>query len=275
MKNKLLKISVFSVVFALISCVFSAAAFAANYTGQYVYDYAGILDDTQYEELNSEAARISENFGCGVHFVITDDTSVDYYNIQQYSEDMYLESPALGYGDGKDGVMLVLGTYDRCYWLLAYGEKGNFAFTDYAKDIMAENFVDNFSYDDWYGGLKDYISDCEYVLEEARTGRPVDVYYEEEDINIGAEAYALAFVVGLVSAVITCLVLRGQMKTAKIATQASDYINRSGVAITNRHQMFRFSTVSRTKIESSSSGGGSRGGTTVSSRGFSGRGGRF
>ena len=274
MKNKFLKLSVFSLVFAVVLSIFGTTAFAENTTRQYVYDTAYLLNDAQYAELNNEAARISEKYGCAVHFVITDDTAVDYYNIQQYAEDLYLEYSEFGYGAGKDGVMLVLGTYDRCYWLLAYGEKGNFAFTDYAKDMMADNFVDNFSYDDWYGGFKDYISDCEYVLAEATTGRPVDIYYEEKDI--GTEAYALAFVVGIVSATITCLILRGQMKTAKIATEAYDYVNRNGVAITHRHNQFKFSTVSRTEIQSSSSsGGGSRGGTTVSSRGFSGRGGRF
>ena len=287
MKNRLLKLSVFSVIFAAIFSILGTAVFAENSTRQYIFDDAYLLSDAQWAELNSEAARISDQYGCAVHFVTTDDTSVDYYNIQQYSEDMYLEYSEFGYGAGKDGVMLVLGTYDRCYWLLAYGENGNFAFTDYAKDMMAENFVDNFSYDDWYGGFKDYINDCEYVLAEAATGMPVDIYYDdhysgaEAETNIGVEAYALAGVVGLVSAVITCLIFRGQMKTAKIATEARDYINRSGVAITNRHHLFKYSTVTRTEIQSSSSSGGgsrgsgSRGGTSVSSRGFSGRGGRF
>ena len=206
-----------------------------------------------------------------MHFVVTDDTSVNYDNIQQYSEDLYLSSDALGYGPGKDGVMLVLSIYDRCYWLLAYGEKGNYAFTDYAKDWMSEHFVDEFGDDDWYDGFKDYITDCDYILGEAAKGTPVDIYYNED---IGVEAYGIALAIGLIVALIVCSVFRAQMKTAVTATRAASYLDRTNVAITNRHQLFRFSTVSRTKIETQSSSS-SRGGTTVNSRGFSGKGGRF
>ena len=211
----------------------------------------------------------SEKYGCAVHFVVTDDPSVNYDNIQLYSEDMYLESPALGYGEGKDGVMLVLCTADRCYWLLAYGEKGNYAFTDYAKDWMSEHFVDEFGDDDWYGGFKDYITDCDYILGEAAKGTPVDI-----DNDIGVEAYGFALVAGLIIALIVCSVFKSQMKTANIATRATDYLDKANVDILFRNQLFRYSTVTRTKIEtdnSSSSGGG----TTVNSRGFSGKGGKF
>lgn len=275
MKNRIFRLSALSIVFALIVTIFSTAVCAQSNYAPYVYDPAYLLDDAQYMELNQLAAETSEKHGCAVHFVITDDPALNLYNIQQYSEDLYLYSPDFGYGDGKDGVMLVLGTYDRCYWLLAYGEKGNAAFTDYAKDRIADNFLDNFADNDWYGGFKDYITDCDYMLSEAAAGKPVDVYYDDtyyEKSNIGVEAYGFALIAGIVIALITCVVFSSQMKTAKMATGALDYVDRSGVAITNRHNLFKFSTVTRTEIKTSSS---SHGGTTINSRGFSGRGGRF
>ena len=276
MKNRIFRLSALSIVFSLIITIFSTAVCAQSNYVPYVYDPAYLLDDAQYMELNQLAAETSEKHGCAVHFVITDDPAVNLYNIQQYSEDLYLATPALGYGEGKDGVMLVLGTYDRCYWLLAYGEKGNFAFTDYCKDWMSERFLDNFGNDDWYGGFEQYILDCDYALEQAATGKPVDVYYEAEDI--GAEGYALAFVVGLLVALITCTIFKSQMKTANISTRAAGYVLRDGITFTRKDQRFTHSTVTRTRIEensNSSSGGSSRGGTTVNSRGFSGKGGKF
>ena len=269
MKNRIFRLSALPIVFALIVTIFSTAVCAQSNYVPYVYDPAYLLDDAQYMELNQLAAETSEKYGCAVHFVITDDPAVNLYNIQQYSEDLYLYSPDFGYGDGKDGVMLVLGTYDRCYWLLAYGEKGNAAFTDYAKDRMADNFIDNFADNDWYGGFKDYM------LSEAAAGKPVDVYYDDtyyEESNMGVEAYGYALIAGIVIALITCVVFSSQMKTAKMATGALDYVDRNGVAITNRHNLFKFSTVTRTEIKTSSS---SHGGTTINSRGFSGKGGRF
>lgn len=267
MKKKLIKIFALSMT---LSMLFGLAVFAQTESRQYVFDPVYLLDDTQYYELNVQATEISERYGCAVHFVVTDDPYVNMDNIQQYSEDLYLESPKLGYGDGKDGVMLVLGTYDRCYWLLAYGEKGNYAFTDYAKDMMAENFLDNFAQDDWYGGFSDYIADCGYVLGEAEKGTPVDIYYTEEDI--GAEGYVIALLVGAIAAFVICGIFKSKMKTANIATRAAVYLDKNNANITERHQIFTHSTVTRTKIESESS---DRGGTTVNSRGFSGKGGKF
>ena len=99
----------------------------------------------------------------------------------------------------------------------------------------------------------------------------MDIYYNED---IGVEAYGIALAIGLIVALIVCSVFRAQMKTAVTATRAASYLDRTNVAITNRHHLFRFSTVSRTKIETQSSSS-SRGGTTVNSGGFSGKGGRF
>ncbi len=270
MKNRLFKISALVLILSL---VFSLGVFAES-AKQYVYDPVYLLDDAQYSELNSLAAETSDKYGCAVHFVIIDDPAVNLDNIQVYSEDMYLESPALGYGEGKDGVMLVLGTYDRCYWLLAYGEKGNYAFTDYAKDWMSERFLDNFGNDDWYGGFKEYIIDCDYILGEAAKGKPVDIYYEETDI--GVEGYGVALIAGVIIAFIVCGIFKSQMKTANTATNAKGYFDRNAVEITNRYNRLLHTTVTRTEIrDDDNDSSSSRGGTTVNSRGFSGKGGRF
>lgn len=277
MKKRFLKFAALIMAVAVAVGIF-AVTVSADATRQYVYDGAYLLDDTQYYQLNDLAAAVSEEHGCAVHFVITDDVTVNLDNIQLYSEDLYLSSDAFGYGSGKDGVMLVLGIYDRCYWLLAYGDKGNYAFTDYAKDWMSDRFVAEFADDDWYEGFKVYIEDCDYVLTQAANGTPVDIYYSNGTAdNMGAEAYGIAFVIGIVAALVICLIFRAQMRPAKLATRATEYIERQGVRITHRNQLFRYSTVTRTRIadDTHHSSGSSRGGTSINSRGFSGKGGRF
>ena len=273
MKKKIIRLSSAIIALTLIFSVFAVGASAQTYERQYLFDQAQILSYPQFTELNTQAAEISDEYKCAVHIVTTDDPSVTYDNIQYYAEDMYLYSDAFGYGPGKDGVMLVLSVYDRCYWLLAFGDYGNYAFSDYGKEWMSGNFVDDFSSDEWYGGLEDYITDCEYILSEAAAGKPVDIYYSEDT---GAEAYIIAFFIGLIVAIVVCLVFRAQMRTAKTAVRAGEYIASQGVQMQQRHSRFLYSTVTRTKIQQNSgNGGGSRGGTTVNSRGFSGRGGRF
>lgn len=268
MKKNILRVSALTLIIILLMAVSGAGAFAAQ---QYVYDPVYLLNDEEFSELNDKAARISETYGCGVHFVITDDPQVNSDTIQEYSEDMYLESPALGYGESKDGFLLVLGTYDRCYWLLAYGPYGNYALTDYGKDWMSENFLGYFGVDDWYGGFDQYLTDCEYVLQSAAEGTPVDVYYDDMG---AAEAYPAGGLIGLVTAFITCRIFKRQMSNVGRASRAEDYLDVANVEILHRSDRFVRRDVVRRKRESEKKEG-SRGGTTVNSRGFSGKGGKF
>ena len=102
MKKKTLKYLLSTLVVLLLSSLFALPVFAEN-TNQYVYDPTYTLTDDEYYELNNKAYAISQQYECAVHFVITDDPSLNENNIQAYSEDLYLHSDALGYGVDKDG----------------------------------------------------------------------------------------------------------------------------------------------------------------------------
>jgi uncharacterized membrane protein YgcG len=266
MKKKILRLSVLLLVITVVLGMSGIIAYAEE--AQYVYDPAYLLSDEEYYELNELAANVSEKYGCAVHFVTDDNPALNLDNIQIYSEDLYLESPALGYGESKDGVMLVLGTYERCYWLLAYGPYGNYAFTDYGKDWMSNNFIQHFPDDNWYDGFRTYITDCEYMLSCAAAGEPVDII---EDI--GTEGYGMAGIAGIISAFITCGVFKRKMRTVYSATEASQYMDAANVQILHRSDIFTYQDVERRKR--SSDDNKSSGGTTVNSRGFSGKGGSF
>ena len=268
MKNNVLRFSALTLIVILLMAMAGVSASAVQ---QYVYDPVYLLNDAEYNELNLKAAEISEAYGCAVHFVITDDPQVNPDTIQSYSETLYLESPVLGYGENKDGFMLVLGTYERCYWLLAYGPNGNYALTDYGKDWMSENFVSYFAEDDWYGGFSQYLTDCEYVLQSAAEGTPVDIYYD--DMGAG-EGYPAGGLIGLIAAFITCKIFKGQMSNVHKASRAEDYLDVKNVEIAYRSDRFVRRDVVRRKRESEKKES-SRGGTTVNSKGFSGKGGSF
>ena len=258
-----------ALIFSLISFV---CPVAAEEYPQLVYDDAYYLDDQQYAELNERAVEISRKYECAVHFVITENPDLNEDNIQQYAEDLYLSSDVFGYGPDKDGFMLVLGTVDRCYWLLAYGDYGNYALTDYGKEVMVEEFLDDFGYDLWYEGFSDYLDQCELVLSMAAKGQPLDIYDQEESSLV--ESYGIAALVALFVSFILCEHYKSQMKTAVSATTAGHYVQPSNVQVHFRKDRFAFRTTTRTKIESSSSKSSGKG-TTTNSRGFSGKGGKF
>jgi len=272
-KNFLSKLFALTIAVLLTANFAGLKTFAVNQHGQYIFDDAGMLTADEFESLNSYAKQISEYYECGVHILTTDSEEADEYNIQMFAEDEYLRYTDYGWGEDKDGFLLVLGTYDRSYWLLAYGPWGNYALTDYAKDEMANQFLDNFRNDDWAGGFNDYLSYANYVLDCAAQGQPVDVYYDREETDVGVEAYAFAAVIGLIAALITCSRYKKQMRTAVIATKADAYVDVGDINMRVRKDIFRYETEDRERIEEDNDK--NRGGTTVNSRGFSGKGGKY
>jgi len=271
MKKKTLKYLLSTLVVLLLSSLFALPTFAEN-TNQYVYDPTYTLTDDEYYELNNKAYEISQQYECAVHFVITDDPTLNENNIQSYSEDLYLHSDSLGYGVDKDGFMLVVNVETRCYWLLAYGKFGNYALTDYGKEWLSERFVDNFSTNDWYGGMHDYLLGSEEALKQALNGKPIDIY---EDVNTednqGLMNIIISAFAGIISSFFTVNGFKKEMQTAVKATQAHNYLDSKHANIIFRMDRFTHKTETRTKIETNNEGKG----TTVNSKGFSGKGGKF
>ncbi len=247
----------------------------------FVTDEAGLLDEQQRIELEARAAELSAAEECGVYIVIVEDYS--YYasgDILYFAESIFTEY-FMGWGEDRDGIVLVLSMADRDYGLLAHGSKGNAAFTDYGKQVLSEAFLDDFRNDDWNGGLTDYVETAELMLQRYDQGRPVDVNDKLElpKEEKGFSLFSLLIILGIPSGVAAavCGVFKSQMKTAVKKTQASDYISSEGLDLRIRQDYFTHRTEHRELIQqnNSSSRGIGGGGTTVNSRGFSGRSGKF
>ena len=277
MKKKFLsKLFTLALTFVLALNLAGINASAVNANNQYIFDDANLLTYDEYNVLNDYARQVSEYYGCAVHIFTTDDPSVNEYNIQTIAEEVYLRYSDFGWGYGKDGFMLMLSMAERDYCIIAYGDKGNYVLTDYGKDMMAEKILDNFRANDWYGGFSDYLSYARYVLEEAENGHVVDVYYYNESVDVGVEAYGFAAIIGLVFAFVVCFIYKNQMQTAVAAAHAKEYVVEDDIEMNIQQDVFKFTTTHRTRIQTNSGGGGgSRGGTTINSRGFSGRSGKF
>ena len=207
-------------------------------------------------------------------YITTVDDYQDYAGtIRDCAKGIY-QQLALGYGSGKDGIMLTLSMADRDYWLLAYGDFGNTALTDYGRDAMSEEFLDHFAENDWYGGFSDYLEACAVYLQAAQDGNPVDVGSDSKPLTMGQKvlgAYGIALAVGLVIAFLVCRSFKAKMRTAVEAAEAEEYVPAGGVDIHVRQDHFLHTTTSRRKISKDSDSGG----TTVDSDGFSGSGGKF
>lgn len=260
-------------------CLALALALPAWAADRYVTDEAGILSAQEADALEEQARQVTEQYGCGVYIVVVPDyNAISTVSVRQAAEDHFTQN---GYGTGSDGdgVMLFLSMNDRDYAFIAHGY-GNIAFTDYGKERLQQEFLDDFRNNDWYQGCRDFITQCGQYLERARSGNPVDV----QNMHLGERLMDRYGVLGvavpivgipLIIAFIVCFALKAKMKSVHTATGAAFYAVPGSMDLMAATDIFTHTTESRVRIESDSGRGGGGGGTSVNSSGFSGTSGKF
>ena len=241
---------------------------SSQITMPHVTDAVGLLTQDEVLALEAQAEQIAEDYGCAPYILVVENYRdyEDTTDIFEAGMNLY-ERWELGYGPEKNGLLLILSMAERDYALVTYVSVTHRAFTDYGQDALYEQFLDNFRNDDWVGGFRDYLDGCAWLLEQARNGTPYDVNTAPKGFN------PLILVIPLVLALVVCLVLTGQMKTAKRKTEAGDYMVQGGAKMRVVQDIFTHRTVTRQVIQSENKGGS--GGTTINARGFSGKSGKF
>ena len=272
-----------SLLFALCLLLGMTAAAHADAQIDYVSDYAGLLSDTQRRDLNDRAAEIADEYNFGVFVVVVNDYK-SYVNgsIEDFSENVF-HRYGLGRGQKEEGVLLAMSMNDRNYDIYAHGDFGNYAFTDYGKDQLANSFLDDFRRNDWAGGFRDFIKTSGDMLEKARNGQPVDTWIPDQAetgprMTLGKLLVSLG--VGCLTGGATVGGMKRQMKTAVRQSGAANYVTQGGVRLSNKRDDFVNRSVTRQVIprqtNSGRPGGGHFGGTTISgSHGGSHHSGRF
>ncbi len=261
-----------SILLALLLLMLSLALPVCASEYRFVDDGADILTAEEELLLEEKAEELSESYGCGVYIVTLWDFGAYGSDVRSAAEQYFLNH-GCGIGSDANGVLLMLSMEERDYALIAHGSIGNRAFTDYGKDVLSEEFLDDFRYDDWFAGFEDYLTVSGDFLHIAEEGPPVDVDADMEQSGGSDLGLTLIMVLLVPAAVagIACGIMASAMKTARKKNHANDY--QKSIQITGHHDRFLTRTVVRQKIESESSS--SSGGTTVNSGGFSGKSGKF
>lgn len=100
-------------------------------------DRAGLLDESGQAGLSAELDDISERQQLDV--VIVTVNTLDGKTPMQYADDFY-DNNGYGFGDKKDGVLLLISMGDRDWWISTTGY-GITAFTDAGLEYMSEQFL--------------------------------------------------------------------------------------------------------------------------------------
>lgn len=258
---------IFIMVAALLLALLIIPASAAESLESCIYDTEGLLTDEEYWTLEDYAQEISEQRQCAVYFVTVDDfRSYGDGDIFNVARQIFLDND-FGMGESRDGVMLILSMAERDYCLLAHGF-GDTALTDYGKDYISEEFLDNFADNDWYGGCLDYLACTDELLSQAREG---NIYDRGSWITSGV-LWLWSLVLGAVTALIVCLIQRGIMsRKVRMQSNAMEYLQ-GDVNITRKRDVYSHTTEIRHKIEKNNSGSS---GDHSHSGGFSGKSGKF
>ncbi len=234
-----------------------------------VSDSAAILTQAEAAALEEKAQKISETYKCNVYIVTVDDYSVYGNSVYEAAKTIY-QTYHLGYGTEKDGIMLLLSMNDRDYSLVAFGY-GNTAFTDYGKDKLEEEFLDDLGDNEWAEGFSDYLDKSAEMLKSARAGKPLDV-----GSNPMIQILGIVFnlILGAGVAFFASFLLKSTMNSVHEQEEAQAYVTEGGVSFTRRDDRYLYSNERRERIQSDNNNSSS-GGTSVDNDGFSGSSGKF
>ena len=236
---------------------------------EYIFDISEVLSYEQWDELESRAADISKRQHCGVYFALVNDYT-EYGNGDVYNVTYQLyHSSQFGMGEGRDGIIVLLSMEERDYAMFVYGQYAEYAFNEFGQEKLEERFLKDFGYDDWYGGISNYLDTCDEFLTKAHEGDPV------------RPPYGIYFLImtglGCLAATIVCFRLMRGMKTVEVSAEADVYVTKDGLKLTKQSDQLCHTTVTRTKIQKSSGGSSTYSGSThrESGGGGSGRSGKF
>lgn len=229
----------------------------------YITDSAGLLTQSEADELESMAQSVSQQYGCGVYVVTVDDyTDIDTRGAYEAAYSIYHQY-SLGEGADRSGALLLLSMRERDWATFFYGPTAEYAFNAYGQEKLEDAYLGYFRDNDWYGGFSGYIGECGRYLELAAQGSPVRASKLVPILIVVAIACLIAGIV--------CGILCSKMKSVSKKTEAGSYISAAGLKLTLQEDQYTHTSTSQRKIESSSSSSSS----SESGGGGSGRSGKF
>ena len=262
---------ILTLVFPLFLCPAEAAFdHDSSYHPPRVVDRANLLSDSEEKALTEKLNEISERqeFDVVIVTVYTtggrtaEEFAVDYYDYNGY-----------GYGDDKDGALLLVNMGER-EWYISTTGYGEAAMNDAGLKYMEEQFRPMLTDGDYAGAFDTFAKLCDDFVRQARTGEPYTRF------TLPHEALSLIWIplsllVGLIVALISVSSMKSKLKTVRRQAAANSYIRDGSMNLTVARDTFLYrSVVRRPKPKNNGgSGGGSHRGSSGTSHG--GRGGRF
>lgn len=258
------KLTVF--IIAVIAAVsFAVPSFAAGEPRAEVIDESQLFSEAEYDSLDEKAARISNEYSIDVAVITTDD--LDEYGSSADFVDAWKSQNC-----GEDALILMIYNGrvpgDRNYTSLGYG-KCYYAVGNYFFDCIPDksNIEDKLSDEQFYDACDEYLSLADHFLKAAQKGKPFSESHSYLPMSYAVIMSVIAFLVILLGVFIYMMILRSKMKTARYATEAGNYVCPGSLFFRQNNDVFLYSNIVKTKIETQNSGSSGGGGSSGSSGG--------
>lgn len=268
------KIAVF--LFVIVLCLgMVLPAFATETDGfadEYyrVVDMADLLTDSEEKALIEKLDELSLRQNMDVVVATTND--LEGYSVTEYADLIYDECQ-FGYGESKDGLLLLISMEDRDWYISTCGY-GITAFTDAGIEYIGEQIKSDLSDGNYAAAFSNFAGLCDDFITQARNGEPYD------SSNLPREPLSLiwipiALVIGFVIAKIIVGNMKSQLKTVRKQAAANSYMRNGSMNITENRDLFLYHTVTRSEKPKNNSSSGSSTHTSSSGTTHGGGGGKF
>ncbi len=241
-------------------------------------DGASLLDMTDAYDLNQYIADKSMSLGFDIVIVTVD--TLDGKTPQEYADDYY-DYNGYGFGEEKDGCLLLVSMEDRD-WHISTTGYGIVALTDAGLDYISDQFLPYLSDGEYYDAFVTFTDTVSDFVLQSDTGEPYDIgnmgdleYNNSSSDSFNFRALIYGLVIGLIFASIFTARLTSKLKTVRHKTDANDYLVANSFTLTHESERFVGKTLTKTPIPKESSSGGSSTHSGSSGTSHGGSGGKF
>lgn len=206
---------------------------AAAESSRKVYDNGELLSEDEEQRLEKELERASA--ACGHDIIVYTVRSLEGYTVERRSE---RAADSINAGINGSGILYLVAIEDREYDIFTFGDMDR---------IMRSSDRDRLA-----GELAPYLSRGDYYSAFSKFGERARAAAEK---GIVITFYPQALFIGAVVAFIAVLVMVSGMKTTRPEITAGNYTKSGSFRVTRSRDIYLYTSVSRVKIQSSSSGG--------------------
>ncbi len=235
------------VISLLLLCFLCTLPISAYAKAPSVVDDAGLLTDTEINDLKQTISELIDTYGIDVAIVTV--PSLNGKDVQAYADDYYDYN---GYGKGKSdsGILLLYCPEYRDCAISTYGDAIK-VFSDTDLDSILDNMASGIISGNYYSAFNTFLSGADFCLEQNKSALNADL--KKTILHVIVTVLISAAVAG-----IAVYIMRKKMNNAVVQYGAESYMVQSSLSMDQVQDTFLYFNINRFRRSSSSGSGSGR-----------------